>query len=86
MKTTRRTFLGGMAAASVPVAAVAEEPKFDLQNWLDTADPQVVADYHAGQLCKAMDKVSPWKKFRFNINTDLGFAFVVGDEKPERQA
>lgn len=60
---TRRSALkGAVALSTLPVAAVAsagDQPAkpFDLQEWLDTADPDAVVHYHAGQLAAAMNRV-----------------------------
>lgn len=82
---TRRSLLKGVLvgagaeAAGVPAAAAEPAPKFDLQNWLDTADPIAVADYHAARLAKVMGQLDPMRAYCFHINADEGFAMVVGD-------
>lgn len=73
----RRTFLGTMAAASVPVSAVAT-PAFDLQKWLDTTDPVWVAEYHAARLAEVMNRLDPTRAFRSKIDRQAGFALIVG--------
>ncbi|MEP7240575.1 MAG: hypothetical protein ABI697_06795 [Devosia sp.] len=80
---TRRTLLAGLpavaAASVVPVAIGAVRqppaPAFDLQRWLDTAEPQDVAEYHAFQLAKAMNRVNPGLWFA-KVETQGGWALV----------
>ncbi|KQV39197.1 hypothetical protein ASE37_21870 [Rhizobium sp. Root268] len=71
MLTTRRTFLGGMAAASVPVAILsAPEP---------VMTPHERADFHAKELAAAMAEISPNRKWRTAVDEKHFFALVVGD-------
>lgn len=73
--------LGGAAAgaAGVPAVVAEPEPKFDLENWLDAADPIAVADYHAARLAKVMALLDPKRVYRFHIRADKGYALIVGD-------
>lgn len=75
----RRTFLGAAAVASLPVAAASAPKPFDLQEWLNTADPDAVVHYHAGQLAAAMNRVDAARSYRVNVDYRKGFALVVGD-------
>lgn len=84
METTRRTFLAGAALSTLPVAAVAsagDQPakRFDLQEWLDTADHDAVVHYHAGQLAAAMNRMDRTRSYRASIDYLKGFALVAGD-------
>lgn len=84
METTRRTFLSGAALSTLPVAAVAsagDQPAkpFDLQEWLNTADPDAVVHYHAGQLAAAMNRVDASRSYRVSVDYAKGFALAVGD-------
>lgn len=92
-KISRRSLLGGLAVMATPVAAAAaaaaaaqETSKFDLRHWLETADPLALAHYHAGELTKAMDKVSQYKAFRYKIDDENGFVLIFGDKKKETRA
>lgn len=82
----RRDFLRFIPVAAVAVsipACVAEtagaKSEFDLGQFLATAGPAEVAHYHASELTKAMDKISPYKAFRYKIDEDNGVVIVFGD-------
>lgn len=84
---TRRAVLGGFAMVAIPtgVAAAIEpsaEPAFDLQHWLETADPLQVAQYHAARLAAVMNEIDPKRAYRSCINHEFGFALIVGDDRP----
>ncbi|WEO64799.1 hypothetical protein [Rhizobium rhizogenes] len=70
----RRTFLGGIAAAAVPVA-VAAAPMKEM-----TAIER--AEFHANALCDAMAEMSPDRKWRKAIDSEHSFVLVVGDARP----
>lgn len=76
----RRTFLGGVAAISLPVAVVAApEPAMT---------PAERAEYHAKELAAAMAEISPDRRWRHAIDEGHSFALVVGDPirpKPEAE-
>lgn len=55
------------AAVAVPVAAKVTEPApFDLQRWLDTAEPREAMEYHAIHLAKLCCKLRPGL-WRYNL-------------------
>ncbi|RFB87224.1 hypothetical protein B5K08_22535 [Rhizobium leguminosarum bv. trifolii] len=70
----RRTFLGGMAAAAVPIT-VAAAPMKEM-----TAMDR--AEFHANALCDAMRELSPDRKWRKAIDSENSFVLVVGDARP----
>jgi hypothetical protein len=83
---TRRKALGLLAAASIPptaaVAVAAAQPieeAFDLQRWLDTAEPTAVIRYHAARLAEAMAAADPTRTYRDQVDYKRGFALIVGD-------
>ena len=84
MNTTRRTFLGGIAAASVPASAVAavqggpSQPNIDA--FLASATAAERAEFHANALVKAMAEIRPDRSWRSKIVPEYCFAIVVGDE------
>ena len=87
----RRALLAGLpavaAASVVPVALGAVRqppaPAFDLQRWLDTAELQDVAQYHALKLAECLCKQNPgaWRFSLGNID-DAGFVLFVRDTGP----
>lgn len=88
---SRRKALGLMAAATIPsvgVVAIASahsaEKPVDLQTWLDTAEPNWVAQYHAARLAEVMGTINPSRIWRFHIDHEHGFALVCGDSRAER--
>jgi hypothetical protein len=91
MDTIRRKFLGGLAlalpavtaaAAASTAPAIAEEPPFDLQHWLDTADRNAVAQYHAARLAEVMGTIDTRRHYRSTVDYKNGFVLVVGDPNP----
>ena len=84
----RRRLLLGLAATSagavavagttIAVAAVPVAPAFDLQHWLDTADPVDVAHYHATRLAETMNRINPGQWF---AKIDNAHEFVLIDRK-----
>lgn len=70
----RRTFLGGIAAAAVPVTAAAVPMK--------EMTPMERAEFHANALCDAMAEMSPDRKWRKAIDSEHSFVLVVGDARP----
>ncbi|MGO6740488.1 hypothetical protein ACC732_28410 [Rhizobium ruizarguesonis] len=70
----RRTFLGGVAAAAVPVT-VAAVPMKEM-----TAMER--AEFHANALCDAMAELTPDRKWRKAIDSKHSFVLVVGDARP----
>jgi hypothetical protein len=85
---TRRAALVG-AFASAAFALPSASPGFsaaedgsatycNLQHWLDTAPPAEVAEYHADQLARALQKVhgGGWRGV---INNDTRLAVVMRD-------
>ncbi|PDS54685.1 hypothetical protein CO663_33905 [Rhizobium anhuiense] len=70
----RRTFLGGIAAAAVPVT-VAAVPMKEM-----TAMER--AEFHANALCDAMAELTPDRKWRKAIDSKHSFVLVVGDARP----
>ena len=85
MKTTRRTFLGGIAAASVPASALAAAQSTPTQPSIDAilADASAAerAQYHANALTKVMAELRPDRSWRAEIVPEYCFALIVGDEK-----
>ncbi len=84
MTITRRSLLACAPAAAasltIPAAIAVAEDKFDLQHWLDTADVDLVAHYHAARLTEAMAKIEPNRSFRYKIDSQAGIAMIVGDK------
>jgi hypothetical protein len=85
---SRRKALGLMAAATIPsvgVVAIASahpaEKPVDLQTWLDTAEPNWVAQYHAARLAEVMEAIDSSRTWRFHIDHKHGFALVCGDAR-----
>jgi hypothetical protein len=70
----RRTFLGGIAAAAVPVTAAAAAIK--------ETSAMERAEFHANALCDAMAEMSPDRKWRKAIDSEHSFVLVVGDARP----
>lgn len=66
---TRRAALKGLPLAGVALAlpAAADEPKFDLQDWLETAPVEVVVEYHLVQLAQALARKhgGQWQAINF---------------------
>ncbi len=97
---SRRTMLGSLAATAggvigtaIPLpapaavdeqSALAEKP-FDLQEWLDNADPKWVAQYHAARLAEVMQRLDPTRSFRSKVDFAYGFALIHGDPWVVRQ-
>lgn len=83
----RRAILkGALAIGAASIADTASSKTFDLQHWLDTADPFWVADYHARRLAEAMGMLDATRLYRFHVNADKGFALIVGDPIVDRKA
>lgn len=87
---SRRKALGLLTAAALPsvgvVAVASAQPTakpFDLQNWLDTAEPGLVAEYHATRLAQVMGAIDPARSWRSHIDHQHGFALVCGDSRKE---
>ncbi|MFA1622511.1 hypothetical protein ACDY96_06670 [Rhizobium mongolense] len=70
----RRTFLGGIAAAAVPVTVAAATIK--------EMSATERAEFHANALCDAMAELSPDRKWRKAIDSKNSFVLVVGDARP----
>lgn len=82
----RRNFLGGMAAATIPAAAVVPEPKkLSLEDFLASETPEQRAFWHMKQAAKAMREYSgvEWA-FGLNLEHEAGFivrkTIVTSDE------
>ncbi|NRQ13493.1 hypothetical protein [Ensifer sesbaniae] len=76
----RRSVLGGIAVlVAPPVAAQSEQVAFDLQNWIETADPQEVASYLAEQLAATMRRANPGRSWRSVIEHEHSFVLICGD-------
>ncbi|CDZ60487.1 Hypothetical protein NGAL_HAMBI2605_10490 [Neorhizobium galegae bv. orientalis] len=80
MRSTRRTFLGGIAVASLPVASVAAAAPVtpSIDEFLAKANPAEKARYHANALAEAMNEHRPGA-YRTSIDHEYGFAIVVDD-------
>lgn len=84
---TRRGALSTLAAAgaaglAAPQAAAAET--FDLQRWLDTAEPADVAKYHTMRLAEVMAELYPHRAYRILTDDDGAYVVAWGDlKKPE---
>ncbi|MBY2912413.1 hypothetical protein [Rhizobium leguminosarum] len=70
----RRSFLGGIAAAAVPVTVAAVPMK--------EMSAMERAEFHANALCDAMAEMSPDRKWRKAIDSEHSFVLVVGDARP----
>lgn len=75
----RRSVLGGMVALVVPSAAKPAAAAFDLQHWIDTANPEEVAIYLGQQLAAAMFRANPDRSWRSIIDHKHHFALICGD-------
>ena len=86
MNSTRRTFLSGLAAASVPAFAVsAAEPEIQsIDAFLAGASPDERASYHAKALAEVMAEMHPDHSWRSEIDHKHHFVLTVGD--PRRDA
>lgn len=79
MKSTRRFFLAGAAAASLPVATAAANPVSSspsIDEFLAKALPSEKALYHAKALAEAMNELSPGGEFIARIDREACFALV----------
>ena len=87
MTTTRRTFLGGIAAVSIPPAAMAvaaaepETPPVD--QFLAVATAAERARYHADALKEAMAEIHPDRSWRSVIDDKHQFVLTIGDPRPD---
>ena len=82
MNTTRRTFLGGIAAVSIPpaVAVAAAEPETpSVDQFLAVATPAERARYHADALKEAMAEIHPDRSWRSVIDDKHHFVLTIGD-------
>lgn len=68
------------AAAAVPAVAVSaeEEQKFDLQAWLDTADLNLVAQYHAARLTEVLGRMDMTRAYDHSMSYEHGYCLVIG--------
>lgn len=72
-KITRRSMLAAVPACGLaPVVPVLAEPVEDLR---------ALADHHARQLADVMGKLYPRKAYRYRLDHEYGYVFIVGDEK-----
>ncbi len=79
MNSTRRSFLGGVAAASLPVGTTAAKPAHpspSIDALLAKALPLEKARYHASALAEAMNELSPGGEFIARIDREACFALV----------
>ncbi len=92
---SRRIMLGGFAATAggviatsipLPETSKATDEHFDLQHWLDTADPKYVAQYHAARLTEVMSKVNPSRAYHAKFDHLNEFVLIVGDPIDVRRA
>lgn len=86
MKTTRRTFLGGIAAASIPssaaVAIAAAKPASpSVDQFLALATPAERARYHMNALTEVMAEMHPDRSWRNAMDGTHKFVLVVGDHR-----
>lgn len=87
MTTTRRTFLGGIAAVSIPpaatVVAAAEPETPPVDHFLAVATPAERARYHADALKEAMAEIHPDRSWRSVIDDKHQFVLTIGDPRPD---
>lgn len=84
MKTTRRTFLGGLAATSLPasVVAAAEPVTLSIDAFLARATTAELVRYHANALAEAMAEMHPAQAgWRIQIDHECKFAMIAGRRK-----
>lgn len=86
MTTTRRTFLGGIAAVTIPpaaaVAVAAAEPETpSVDQFLAVATPAERARYHADALKEAMAEIHPDRSWRSVIDDKHHFVLTIGDPR-----
>ncbi|MCP8894265.1 hypothetical protein KYK29_04935 [Shinella daejeonensis] len=88
MKTTRRTFLGGLVATSVPAFGVsAAEPEIQsIDAFLAEASPDERARYHAKALAEVMAEMHPDHSWRSEIDHKHHFVLTVGDPGKRKSA
>ena len=80
MISARRNVLKMVAAVPLIAGGVkAAEERFDLQTWLDTADQNDVAEYHAAKLREVMSALVPSLKWKSTIDKQYGFAIIHGN-------
>lgn len=81
----RRSFMTGLAIASVPVSVAAAAPKFgetpSIDDFLSKASPSERAWYHANALAEVMGEISPERSWRSSVNIEHHFALICGDER-----
>lgn len=79
MSPTRRSFMGGVAAVSLPVTAAVASPAPagpSIDAFLAKALPSEKARYHANALAEAMNELSPGGEFIARIDREACFALV----------
>lgn len=81
-KITRRLFVGGAAAASLPVAAAAkavvpEEP-MTVDAFLKVATPEELVRYHSDALMDAMAAMHPEQGWKTHVDHDYHFVLING--------
>lgn len=89
MKTTRRTFLGGLAAASLPVGATVAQTDtavVSIDDFLANATPAEIVRYHANALADAMAEMHPDHSWRSEVDHKHHFVLTVGDPKIRKSA
>lgn len=90
VKTTRRTFLGGIAAVSIPPSAVvamavAEPAAPTIDQFLALATPAERARYHMNALTDVMAEIHPDKAWRNAMDTQYHFILVTGDTRQDAE-
>ncbi len=82
MKPTRRSFLGGVAAASLPVATATAKPapaQLSIDDFLSRASSSERVRYHANALTDALAELHPERSWRSHIDHEYFYALFVGD-------
>ncbi|MBM3091589.1 hypothetical protein GFB56_12260 [Ensifer sp. T173] len=82
MKSTRRSFLGGVAAASLPVATATANPapaQLSIDDFLSQASSSERMRYHTNALMDALAEMHPERSWRSHVDHEYYYALIVGD-------
>ncbi len=78
---TRRSILGGVALAAIPVATNAKAATPSIDDFLARASNAEKAWYHANSLAEIMEQMHPDHSFRSHINHEHQLALIIGDRR-----
>ena len=84
MDTTRRFFLGSLAAASLPVSVTVAKTSTEavtIEDFLARSTPAERVRYHANALAEAMAEMHPHLSWRSEVDHEYHFVLTTGDER-----